>query len=109
MTFRSACLASVLLLGAAMPAAAQAELSCQPAAPIDALLSSFAMNTHMQQGWQYSDAKKTVEVLKDLGISEVREGFVGLGARGPGICGPERHPLSLFRWRRRREGAGGAS
>ncbi|KQT60481.1 MULTISPECIES: hypothetical protein [unclassified Aureimonas] len=82
MKLRSACLASLLVLGAVLPAAAQADLACEAAAPADALLSSFGMNTHMQQGWQYSDARKTVAVLKDLGITQVREAFVGLGHEG---------------------------
>jgi hypothetical protein len=40
------------------------------------------MITHIQQGWQYEDAAKTVAVLKDLGITHVRDAFVGVGHSG---------------------------
>lgn len=59
-----------------------AEIAIQPATDINEFLDSFAMITHMQQGWQYENATKTVAVLKDLGITHVRDGFVGLGHRG---------------------------
>lgn len=83
MNIRSAYLVSFLLVGGSLPAFAQAtNLSCVAAASAGDLLASFGMNTHMQQGWQYADARKTVATLKDLGITQIREAFVGLGHAG---------------------------
>jgi hypothetical protein len=59
-----------------------AEIALHSATDVNDLLNSFAVVTHMDQGWQYENAVKTVEVLKDLGITHIREGFVGLGHRG---------------------------
>src|SRR5688500_10845445 len=56
-----------------------AEIALHSATDVNDLLNSFAVVAHMDQGWQYENAVKTVEVLKDLGITHIREGFAGLG------------------------------
>ena len=35
-----------------------------------AFINSFGVVTHLEQGWQYEDAARTVSVLKELGISD---------------------------------------
>jgi hypothetical protein len=49
-----------------------------------AFINSFGVVTHLEQGWQYEDAARTVSVLKELGITQVRDGFVGVGSPGRG-------------------------
>lgn len=75
-------LAFLSLLFANSASAAREQHLCKEPAPVNALLASFGMNTHMQQGWQYEDAARTVSTLKELGITQVREAFTGLGHPG---------------------------
>jgi hypothetical protein len=57
-------------------------MSPTQAADVNDLIESFAINTHMQQGWQYDDTAKTIAALKKLGILHIRESFTGLGHPG---------------------------
>ncbi|CAH2401908.1 aspartate/glutamate racemase family protein [Mesorhizobium ventifaucium] len=85
MTTARIALAFLSLLFANSASAAREQHLCKEPAPVNALLASFGMNTHMQQGWQYEDAARTVSTLKELGITQVREAFTGLGH--PGLRG----------------------
>lgn len=57
------------------------ELPPRPAT-VGSLLEEFAINTHFQQGWQYVEVQKSVTALHDLGITQVRDSFTGLGHAG---------------------------
>lgn len=72
---------SLLLLSlCGSTAASSAEsFSCPPAKPGNALVESIGMNTHFMQGWQYTDFKRVIAMLKDLGVNQIREGFAGPG------------------------------
>lgn len=72
---------TVLMLGSPQ-ANADATVSCLTPRPLHEFIDSFGMNTHMQQGWQYADAAKTVGTLQALGITQVRDSFTGLGHAG---------------------------
>src|SRR3954454_7846661 len=75
--------AAILFSGARFPAvASQDDWSCTRPSSIRALIDAFGVNIHMQQGWQYADAPKTIATLKSLGVSQVREAFTGLGHPG---------------------------
>ena len=60
----------------------QASVLPLPPRTVRALLETFAINTHFQQGGQYSEVQKSVDALHDLGITQVRDSFTGLGHPG---------------------------
>jgi hypothetical protein len=78
---RICCICAFLVV---LPQLARSEVafSCTPPVALNEFLASFGANTHMQQGWQYADAAKTVATLKALGITQIREAFTGLGHPG---------------------------
>ncbi|MET0596473.1 MAG: hypothetical protein ABWZ57_01255 [Mesorhizobium sp.] len=76
-------LAALLVAVASAPAAAAgAQFQCVEPNPAAALAASIGVNTHLQQGDQYANARRTVEMLKTLGITQVREPFAGVGHPG---------------------------
>ncbi len=76
-------LAALLLAAAIAPAAAASgPFQCVEPNPAAALAASIGVNTHLQQGDQYANARRTVDMLKALGITQVREPFAGVGHPG---------------------------
>ena len=81
-------------LNAAWVAAALWTVAGEPARALDrppacgrpgtttAFLASIGINIHMQQGWQYDDTGATLATLRDLGVTQVRDAFTGLGHPG---------------------------
>lgn len=78
---RNVLISMLVLITASTASATEPSLSykCPPIKSSQTLVDSIGMNTHFMQGWQYEDYNRTIALLKDLGINQVREGFSGLG------------------------------